>query len=115
MSSMGQTRSTEDSKEELSAQMARLRGELDAIKTQVSKSGDAPPACSCAACTEAAQKIAHHVKESAGHIVDDVETFARHNPGYVLGGSLGVGVILGMLIQKRLSGSAGRNPAPGPA
>ena len=110
MGSASLIQSAEGSKEELSAQVARLRGELEAIKGEISKSGATGPVCSCAACTEAAQKIAHHVKESAGHVVDDVEAFARHNPGYVLGGSLGVGVILGMLIQKRLSTSAHRSP-----
>ncbi|MFZ1989127.1 MAG: hypothetical protein WAW96_05080 [Alphaproteobacteria bacterium] len=108
MGSVRQATSKGSTNEELSAQIARLKGELDAIKRAMSKTGGAvtAPVCSCAACTEAAGRIAHHVKENVEGAVDDVETFASHNPGYVLGGSLGVGVILGMLIQKRLSSAA---------
>jgi ElaB/YqjD/DUF883 family membrane-anchored ribosome-binding protein len=91
---------------DVAAQLGRLREELSAIKQTIAgfgkaSSGQASGGCSCAACKDAASQLAQHAKQEARSAIADLETFARQNPRYVVGGALGVGLALGLLLGRR--------------
>jgi ElaB/YqjD/DUF883 family membrane-anchored ribosome-binding protein len=92
--------------DDMAAQLGRLQDELRALKETMASFGKPPGretggACNCAACVEAASQLARHARQDAEAAIADLETFARKNPRYVLGGALGVGLVLGLLLQRR--------------
>src|ERR1019366_5582572 len=87
------------------AQLRHLQEEVSAIKQTIAELSKpsirkANGACDCAACKEAASQLAQHAKHEAQTAIADLETFARQNPRYALGGALGVGLALGLLLHK---------------
>jgi ElaB/YqjD/DUF883 family membrane-anchored ribosome-binding protein len=91
--------------DEAAAQLRHLQEEVSAIKQTIAELGKpsigkANGACDCAACKEAASQLAQHARHEAQTAIADLETFARQNPRYALGGALGVGLALGLLLHK---------------
>ena len=66
-------------RDDLAAQLRRLQDDLSALKETMSKGA----------------------KAEANSVVADLEDFARKNPGAVLGGAIGLGVVLGLLLRRR--------------
>ena len=66
-------------RDDLAAQLRRLQDDLSALKETMSKGA----------------------KAEASSVVADLEDFARKNPGAVLGGAIGLGVVLGLLLRRR--------------
>jgi len=88
--------------DDVAAQLGRLQDELSAIKQTIAGFGKVSSgACSCEACVETARKIAQHAEQEVQAAIADLKTFAQHNPRYVLGGALGVGLVLGLMLHRR--------------
>ena len=100
--------SAADAGDDLAAELRRLQKDLNAIKETVAGFGkasgvEAGEAASRigAVASEAAGDFADNAKREAQSVIADLETFARQNPRYVLGGALGLGVVLGLMLRRR--------------
>jgi ElaB/YqjD/DUF883 family membrane-anchored ribosome-binding protein len=101
-------RSASDTGEDLMVEIRRLQRDLSAIKETIggfgkSSGAEAGGAASRigAAASEAAGEFVDNAKHDAQSLIADLETFARKNPRYVLGGALAAGVALGLLLRRR--------------
>lgn len=102
------TRLAGDAGEDLAAELRRLQRDLNAIKdtmagfakTSGAEAGRAASHIGATA-SEAAGEFADNAKHEAQSAIAGLETFARKNPGYVLGGALAAGVVLGLLLRRR--------------
>lgn len=99
--------SAADAGEDLAAELRRLQHDLNAVKETIAGFGKASGAEASeaasrigAAVSEAASEFAQHAKQDTQSVIADLETFARQNPRYVLGGALGLGVVLGLLLRR---------------
>ena len=90
--------------EDVAAQLGRLQSDISAIKETIAGLGkakaDASGPCNCAACSAAASQLTQHAKQEAQSVLAEIETLARKNPGYVVGGTLALGVVLGTLLRR---------------
>ena len=100
--------SASDAGEDLAAELRRLQRDLSAVKETIAEFGkesgaEAGEAASriSAAASDAASEFADNAKQVAVSVIADLETFARKNPRYVLGGALATGVVLGLLLRRR--------------
>jgi ElaB/YqjD/DUF883 family membrane-anchored ribosome-binding protein len=66
-------------RDDLATQLHRLQDDLNTIKETMSKGA----------------------KAEANSVIADLEDFARKNPGAVVGGAVGLGVVLGLLLRRR--------------
>ena len=96
-----------DAGEDLAAELRRLQRDLSAVKETLAGFGkesgaEASEAASHigAATSDAASEFAGNAKHDAASVMADLETFARKNPRYVLGGALATGVVLGLLLRR---------------
>jgi len=96
-----------DAGEDLAAELRRLQRDLSAVKETLAGFGkesgaEASEAASRigAATSDAASEFAGNAKHDAASVMADLETFARKNPRYVLGGALATGVVLGLLLRR---------------
>ncbi|MFA6266259.1 MAG: hypothetical protein WC670_11175 [Pseudolabrys sp.] len=64
--------------EDLTAQLRRLQGDLDAIKETLKQTG----------------------RREAQSAIDNVEAYARDNPRTVIAGAVGLGVLLGLMLRR---------------
>lgn len=99
--------SASDAGEDLAAELRRLQRDLRAVKETLAGFGkesgaEASEAASRigAAASDAASEFAGNAKHDAASVMADLETFARKNPRYVLGGALATGVVLGLLLRR---------------
>ena len=100
--------SAESAGGDLAAQLRRLQEDLGAIQQTVTGLGkvagaEAGGAASRigAAGADAARDFADSARKEARSAIADAEAFARKNPGVVLGGALGLGLVLGLLLRRR--------------
>ena len=100
--------SAADAGDDLAAELRRLQKDLSAIKETIAgfgkeSSAEASDAASRigAAASEAAGEFAENAKKETQSVIADLETFARQNPRYVLGGALGLGLVLGLMLRRR--------------
>ena len=100
--------SAADAGDDLAAELRRLQKDLNAVKETIAGFGKASGAEAGAAASrigtvasEAAGDFADNAKREAQSVIADLETFARQNPRYVLGGALGLGVVLGLMLRRR--------------
>ena len=101
-------RSAADSGEDLAAELRQLQGDLNDVKQTIAGFGRTSGAEASGAAariggvaSEAASEFADNAKQEAQSVMADLETFARQNPRYVLGGALGLGVVMGLLLRRR--------------
>jgi ElaB/YqjD/DUF883 family membrane-anchored ribosome-binding protein len=94
--------------EDLSAELRSLQDDLDAIKLTMagfamSSTAEATGAASRigAVASETASDFADSAKKQTQSVLADLETFARKNPRYVLGGAVGIGLVLGLIMRRR--------------
>jgi ElaB/YqjD/DUF883 family membrane-anchored ribosome-binding protein len=99
--------SASDAGEDLAAELRRLQRDLSAVEETLAGFGkesgaEASEAASRigAAASDAASEFAGNAKHDAASVMADLETFARKNPRYVLGGALATGVVLGLLLRR---------------
>jgi ElaB/YqjD/DUF883 family membrane-anchored ribosome-binding protein len=99
--------SAADAGEDLAAELRRLQHDLNAVKETIAGFGKASGAEASeaasrigAAASDAASEFAGNAKHDAASVMADLETFARKNPRYVLGGALATGVVLGLLLRR---------------
>ena len=99
--------SASDAGEDLAAELRRLQRDLRAVEETLAGFGkesgaEASEAASRigAAASDAASEFTGNAKHDAASVMADLETFARKNPRYVLGGALATGVVLGLLLRR---------------
>ena len=100
--------SAADTREDLTAELRRLQNDLDVMQETILGFGktsraEASAAASRigAAASDAASDFAANAKNEPQSVMADLETFARQNPRYVLGGALGLGLVLGLTLRRR--------------
>lgn len=100
-------RSADSAGEDLALQLRQLQDDVAAIQNTIGAFGKAASAEAGEAATrmgsagaEAAREFAADAREHAHSVIGDVEEFARRNPHCVLGCTLGLGVILGLLMRR---------------
>jgi ElaB/YqjD/DUF883 family membrane-anchored ribosome-binding protein len=102
------SRSASDAGGELADELRRLQDDLAAIQRTVAGFGhEARTEAAGAAsrigghASDAAHEFAGSAKQQASSAMADFEAFARKNPYVVLGATLGVGVVIGLLLRRR--------------
>ena len=101
-------RSASDAGGELADELRKLQDDLAAIQRTVAGFGEeareeAAGAASRigATASDAAHDFAGSAKEHAHSAMADFEAFTRKNPQVVLGATLGLGVVIGLLMRRR--------------
>ncbi len=101
-------RSAGSAGEDLAVQLRQLQDDVTAIQNTIGAFGKAAGAETGeatarmgAAGAEAAHEFAAGARERAHSMVRGFEEFARRNPHCVLGCTLGLGLILGLMMRKR--------------
>jgi ElaB/YqjD/DUF883 family membrane-anchored ribosome-binding protein len=102
------SRSASDAGGELGGEMRKLQEDLAAIQRTLSGFGyeareEAAGAASRigAEAAGAAHEFADSARRQAHSAMADFEDFARKNPQVVLGATLGLGVVLGLMLRRR--------------
>ena len=101
-------RSASDAGGELADELRKLQDDLAAIQRTVAGFGEEAREEAAGAASRigghaagAAHDFADNAKQQAHSAMADFEAFARRNPQVVLGATLGLGVVLGLMLRRR--------------
>ena len=102
------SRSASDAGGELADELRKLQDDLAAIQCTIAGFGHEAKVEAGGAASRigghaagAAHDFADQARQQAHSAMADFETFARRNPQVVLGATLGLGVILGLMLRRR--------------
>jgi ElaB/YqjD/DUF883 family membrane-anchored ribosome-binding protein len=102
------SRSASDASGELADELRKLQDDLAAIQRTVAGFGYEARTEAAGAASRigghaagAAHEFADSAKQQAHSAMADFEEFARKNPQVVLGATLGLGVIIGLMLRRR--------------